>query len=122
MKHLEQKERDQVYNLLQRQSDRFQLEGDELSTTNITEHRILTVDDHPVNVKRYGLPHSLREEVDKQISELPEKVIVRPSKSPRWRVVIDFRPLNEKTIRVAYPLPNITDIHLIRLAMLIILR
>ena len=29
---------------------------------------------------------------------------------PRWRVVLDFRPLNEKTIGMAYPLPNITDI------------
>ena len=128
MKHLVQKERDQVYNLLLRHSDRFQLEGDELSTTNITKHRILTVDDHPANVKQYRLPHSLREEVDKQISELLEKGIIRPSKSPyntslwvvpkkpgqdgkpRWRVVLDFRPLNEKTIPMAYPLPNITDI------------
>ena len=79
-------------------------------------------------MKQYRLPHSLREEVDKQISELLEKGIIRPSKSPyntslwvvpkkpgqdgkpRWRVVLDFRPLNEKTIPMAYPLPNITDI------------
>ena len=76
MKHLEQKERDQVYNLLQRHADRFQLEGDELSTTNITKHRIFTVDGHPVNVKQYRLPHSLREEVDKQIGELLKKGII----------------------------------------------
>ena len=28
----------------------------------------------------------------------------------RWRMVIDYRALNEKTIGDAYPLPNITDI------------
>jgi len=28
----------------------------------------------------------------------------------KWRLVIDFRALNEKTIRDAYPLPNIVDI------------
>ena len=32
------------------------------------------------------------------------------SGKPRWRVVLDFRPLNEKTIPMAYPLPNINDI------------
>ena len=28
----------------------------------------------------------------------------------KWRIVIDFRLLNEKTIGDAYPLPNIADI------------
>ena len=28
----------------------------------------------------------------------------------KWRIVINFRLLNEKTIGVAYPLPNIADI------------
>ena len=28
----------------------------------------------------------------------------------KWRMVIDYRALNEKTISDAYPLPNITDI------------
>jgi len=28
----------------------------------------------------------------------------------RWRMVIDYRALNKKTIGDAYPLPNITDI------------
>jgi len=28
----------------------------------------------------------------------------------RWRMVLDFRDLNDKTIGDAYPLPNITEI------------
>ena len=128
LEHLSQTEREQVLRLLRKHADRFQLEGDGLSTTNVTKHRIITIDDHPVNHKQYRLPHSLREEADKQVSELLEKGIIKSSKSPyntslwvvpkkpdqtgklRWRVVLDFRPLNEKTIPMAYPLPNITAI------------
>ena len=126
--HLSEVEREQMNKLIEKHSDRFQLEGDELSCTNVTKHRILTIDDCPVNTKQYRLPHSLREEVEKQVNELLEKEIIRPLKlpdntslwvvpkkpdqsgKPRWRVVLDFRPLNEKTIPMAYPFPNITDI------------
>ena len=113
-------ERKQVYRLLEKHADRFQLEGDELYCTNITKHRILTVDEYPDNTRQYRLPHNLRTEVDKQVNELLEKIIIRPSKSPyntslwvvpkkpdqsgkpRWRVVLYFRPLNEKAIPMAY--------------------
>lgn len=33
-----------------------------------------------------------------------------PDGCKRWRMVIDYRALNEKTVGDAYPLPNITDI------------
>jgi len=53
-----------------------------------------------------------------------EKGVIEPYNSPlwivpkkddslgnkKWRLVIDFRAHNEKTIRDAYPLPNIIDI------------
>ena len=125
---LNSEEREQMYRLLEKHANRFQLEGDELSATNITEHCILMVDEYPVNTKQYRLPHDLRMVVDKQISELLEKKIIRPSKSPyntslwvvpekpdqsgepRWRVVLYFRPLKEKKNPMAYPLPHINDI------------
>jgi len=31
-------------------------------------------------------------------------------RNKRWRMVLDFRALNDKTIDNAYPLPNIVDI------------
>ena len=95
-----------------------------MSAPNITEHGILMVDEYPVNTKQYRLPHNLKTEADKQISELLKKKIISPSKSPyntspwavfekpdqssnpRWRVVFDFRLLNKKTIPMAYPSPT----------------
>ena len=40
---------------------------------------------------------------------IPKKINRRHGKR-KWRIVIDFRLLNEKTIGDAYPLPNISDI------------
>ncbi|CAB0041212.1 unnamed protein product [Trichogramma brassicae] len=106
----------------------FHVPGDKLSLTREATHRILTHDDIPVNVKQYRHPPQLREEIDNQIKELLEQDIIEESESPynsplwivpkkagpngtrKWRLVIDFRALNEKTIASAYPLPNITEI------------
>jgi hypothetical protein len=33
-----------------------------------------------------------------------------PSRKVKWRIVIDFKKMNEMNVRDAYPLPNITDI------------
>jgi len=69
-----------------------------------------------------------QEEINKQVKEMLEKGIIRESDSPynsplwivpkkqdasgktKWRLVIDYRKLNEKTIQDAYPLPNIDEI------------
>ena len=62
-------------------------------------------------------------EIKKQIKELLEKGYIRPSSSP-WgapvllvekkdgslRMVVDYRALNEVTIKNKYPLPMINDL------------
>ena len=63
------------------------------------------------------------EEIKKKIKELLEKGYIRPSSSP-WgapmllvenkdgslRMVVDYRALNEVTIKNKYPLPMINDL------------
>jgi len=69
-----------------------------------------------------------KEKINRQVEELLERGIVKPSQSPYntpiwivlkkedskgnkcWRMVLDFRTLNDKTISDAYPLLNIVDI------------
>ena len=66
-------------------------------------------------------------EINKQISQMLEDEIIEPSKSPwnfplivvpkksnneekKWRIVVDFRKLNNITVNDVFPLPNISDI------------
>lgn len=92
------------------------------------KHEIKTKDEIPVHSKTYRYPYIHKEEVKRQIEEMLNNNIIKPSSSPwsnpvwivpkkadasgkkKWRMVIDYRKINEKTIDDRYPLPNITDI------------
>jgi hypothetical protein len=109
----------------------FYLPGDRLqdSSTNAIKHAIpLEPGATPINTRPYRLPESQKEEVDRQVQQLLEEGIIAKSDSPwnspllvvpkkagpdgqkRWRMVVDFRRLNEKTFGDAYPVPDITEI------------
>lgn len=126
--HLNKEEAEHVKSLIDKNRDLFHLPGEELSHTNAIQHRIVTTDNQPVNTKQYRFPPIHKTEIDKQVGEMLKNGVIKPSVSPynsplwivpkkadskgnkRWRLVIDFRALNEKTLGDAYPLPNITDI------------
>lgn len=126
--HLNDEERNAVSALVAENVDLFHLPGEPLRSTSECKHRILTVDEKPVNTRQYRHPPFQRPEIERQINDLLELNIIESSKSPynspvwivpkkedskgnkRWRLVIDFRKLNDVTIGDAYPLPLITDI------------
>ena len=126
--HLNSEERDSLEQLVSQYSDRFHLPQDNLGSTNAAQHSIHTINNVPVHTKQYRFPPIHKEEIDRQVNKLLKEDIIEPSTSPynspvwivpkkpdssgnkRWRMVIDYRNLNEKTIGDAYPLPNITDI------------
>ena len=74
----------------------------------------------PISKPPYKMAPPKLEEMKKQLSGLLEKGYIRPSSSP-WcclalfvtkkehtlRMVIDYQPLNAKTIKNKYPLPRI---------------
>ncbi|CAB0045389.1 unnamed protein product [Trichogramma brassicae] len=92
------------------------------------EHAIYTKDDVPVNAKPCRFPQPLREELERQLTEMLKSGIIEESKSSyrsniflvpkapdskgnkKYRLVVDYRQLNEKTEPDRYPLPNILDI------------
>ncbi|KMQ85713.1 hypothetical protein RF55_15566, partial [Lasius niger] len=128
LEHLNKKEQENIIKLITNSQDRFHIPGENLTATHVLQHQISTTDDQPINTRQYRFPQIHKEEINKQVEELLEGGIVKQSQSPyntpiwivpkkedskgnkRWRMVLDFRALNDKTIGDAYPLPNIVDI------------
>eukprot|EP00731_Ephydatia_muelleri_P024338 Em0016g609a len=91
-------------------------------TTSLASHRITTAGT-PVRVPSRRIPVHFREEVEVQIQQLLEKGIITESSSP-WlapavyvrkktgdiRLCVDYRELNKKTTKDAYPLPLIDEV------------
>lgn len=126
--HLNEEEKASLHGIINEYDDVFHVEGDSLSMTNLTEHEINTENHPPISVKTYRYPEVHKAEVEKQIKKLLKEGIIQPSLSPwsaplwvvpkkldasgevKWRVVIDYRKLNNVTVGDAYSLPNITGI------------
>lgn len=127
LKHLNDEEKESIKKICTKYSDIFFLPGDKLQTTNICEQSItLKSNINPIYTKPYRLPQALKSEVNKQITEMVKDDIIEESSSEwsspillvpkksqgsqKWRLVIDFRKLNENIVDDKFPLPNITDI------------
>ena len=68
--------------LINSKYDLFHLSGDALGKTNVVTHNIPTIDDIPGHTKKYRYPPIHKEKIDRQMKELLESDIIRPSKSP----------------------------------------
>lgn len=129
LSHLNREEKINIESLCAKYSDVFYLEGDKLSTTDIYQHSIqVKPGTQPIYSKPYRLPHSLKKEINKQIDNMLKEGIIEPCRSEwsspilivpkkcdsngnkKWRLVIDYRKLNNCIENDKFPLPNISDI------------
>ena len=100
--------------------DVFALTNDKLGCTKAVEHRIETGDGPPIKIppRRAGLPKV--EIIKEEVNAMLDQGIIRPSQSPHSfpvvlvkkndgsvRVCIDYRKLNDVTIKDAFPIPKI---------------
>ena len=106
--------------LVKQYRDVFALAKDPIGTAVGTEHRIETKDAVPIKMAPYKIaPHKLPA-IRAEIQEMLERGVIAPSKSPfsspivmvpkkdgTNRMCIDYRKLNEITVKDAYPLPRI---------------
>ncbi|CAC5375366.1 unnamed protein product [Mytilus coruscus] len=121
--HLQEKEKQQLKELLQAYSDFFAKSADDLGRTNRVQHRINTGTAHPIRQAPRRLPLGKREIEKKEIVKMLDRGVIEPSNTP-WsfrtvliakkdgstRVCVDYRALNEVIInKDAYPLPRVDD-------------
>jgi hypothetical protein len=130
LKHeeLNNEELKNLKNLIYENKDLFYREGDKLTAVNEIKHQIITTNSQPIYSKMYRFPKIHEEEVNTQVREMLKQNIIQPSNSPynspvwvvpkkmdnsgkpKWRVVIDYRKLNEITVDDRFPIPNIESI------------
>ena len=103
-------------------ADVFTRRGEELGCTKTVHHRIHTEDDVPVKQRFRRIPPNQFREVKEHLQMLLDRGVIRPSqndyaspivlvrkKSGALRLCVDYRRLNVKTRKDAYPLPRIDE-------------
>ncbi|KAL4083037.1 hypothetical protein QTP88_028367 [Uroleucon formosanum] len=127
--HLNLEERESIIKICEEYADRFCLENDYLTITTAAEHVIrLPKDTPPIHERPYRVPFSQQKIIQEQIEQMERDDIIEKPMSPfnaplllvkkkadasgkeKFRIVIDFRALNNVTINEFHPLPNITEI------------
>lgn len=127
--HLNKDEKFAIQKICAKYSDVFQLPNDRLATTNIYKQKIhVKPGASPAYVKPYRLPHAQKTEIHKQIEKMLHDGVIEEAKSAwsapllivpkkadktgvkQYRVVIDYRKLNQKIEDEKFPLPSITEI------------
>lgn len=126
--HLTEEEKNALLPILNSIKQVFHNPDNKLSCTTNVECDIRTEDDIPIYQKSYPYPVAYKEEVNAQIKKLLQDGVIRPSRSPwnspvwivpkkmdasgknKFRLVIDYRKLNQKTISDKYPMPEISNI------------
>lgn len=97
--------------------------GNSLGCTNLVEHRIDTGSAVPIKQRYYPVSPIVLKTIHEEVDEMLRLGVIEKSSSP-WsspillvkkkdgghRFVVDFRKLNEVTVRDAYPLPYVNSI------------
>ncbi|CAB0042172.1 unnamed protein product [Trichogramma brassicae] len=107
----------------------FGLDGEPLPISNVIKCSITTTSEKPFAPKHYRYPPKIKEQMQKEIDKLLKGDIIVKSTTPwlsplwivpkktvdqsgnkKWRLVTDFRQLNEMTEGYCHPIPLTVDI------------
>lgn len=112
-----------LQSLITEYKDIFAETNAEMGRTNMVEHEIDVQESQPIKSKPYKVSQWEREIIDKQLQEMLETNVIRPSQSP-WaspvvlvkkkdgspRFRVDHRKVNAVTMKSSYPLPSVDDV------------
>ena len=118
---LDESQKEALNKLLREYKDVFSKEGDPISSTSLVEHKIYT-EGPPVRLPFCRQNPLVRAQEQSQVKEMLRDGVIRSSISP-WaspvvmvkkkdgsmRFCVDFRKVNDATIKDAHPLPRIDD-------------
>lgn len=126
---MKQEELERLLKITDEYNDVFFLEGDPLKFTTTVEHVVNTKPGAgPINVRPYRIAEAHRQEIGRQVSKLGQQGLIRRTLSPwnaplllvpkrtegnaekKWRMCVDYRKLNEITVKIVTPIPRIVDI------------
>ncbi|CAK1593440.1 unnamed protein product [Parnassius mnemosyne] len=128
LNHTNDEERDKIFRLCQEFKDIFYCDKLPLTFANEIKHKIRTKNEDPIYVRPYRQAPMQVDEINRQVDKLLKDNVIQESHSPwnapvhlvpkkmdasgeiKFRMVIDYRRLNDITIDDKYPLPNITDL------------
>ena len=119
---LDVKQRKHVRKFLIRHSEIFAKDDRDFGRTDLVKHNINTGSKPPIRQPLRRTPVHLQDTVNEHIGDMLKRDVIEPSSSP-WasgivlakkkdgttRFCIDYRKLNDATIKDAYPLPRIDD-------------
>ena len=108
--------------LLIRYAHLFSKTDEDVGSTKLVKHKIDTGDKAPIKQQPRRLPIHMQQEVETHVSDMLRGGVIEPSTSP-WasaivlvkkkdgstRFCVDYRRLNNFTIKDAYPLPRIDE-------------
>lgn len=125
-KHLTQRQRSELLQLLCRYLDRFSLAGENMERTGTVTHEIITGTNRPFRERLRIYSPSVQEIIDNEVRRMLREGVIQHSRSPyasnlllvrkpdpsspggmKNRVCAAFVQLNTQTVKDSYPLPNI---------------
>ena len=120
--HLNDQEKSEFVDLLCKYQNVFSQSSEDIGLTNLVKHRINTGDAVPIRQPPRRLPFGKRAIEKQEIETMLDRGVIEQSSSP-WaspivlvtkkdgscRFCVDYRKLNEVTIKDAYPLPRVDD-------------
>ncbi|KAK3543319.1 hypothetical protein QTP70_016720 [Hemibagrus guttatus] len=121
-KELEETEWHKLAELLSAYSDVFSTGPTDLGRTNMVQHDIQTRPGPPVKQPPHRMASGKQQSADEQIQQNPNaglasqsnsswasSIVMVQKKDQTYRLCVNYRVLNERTIKDAYPLPRIQD-------------
>ena len=119
---LTEEQHGQLRTVLEKYCNTFSQHEDDLGLCTMVEHKIPTIDDIPVKVPHRRVPPQQWLEVRDYLEQSVRRGIIQNSSSPyaspvvivrkkdgSLRLCVNYRALNSKTVKDAYPLPRIEE-------------